>query len=1041
MGRRKDKLGQSLFIKEVTLLNKKIEFLKFKFATVELNYLYFETPSPLIQGRTYNYFTFYIKIMRNNMQTNQNDSSLYWFNFLNNRFAPRAQKQMSNCTVLYTFFVRKHWFICKENKFMSVKIDFLPQKEPIIMKEFKEYDFTEQVFYKENIYPKENFLIFQGKFILFIKNENALYTTSIGSFSKKSRVNFLSKEIAQNKSCQFLKNVIMCYSKKTPKPYPKDITLDDRRKNRNFHYEKTLFFEIFMKGGQVFVRELSSFIPNFQNLIFGDALFSSVYENNTFFTFTDRAGDFYAVKSGKKEYLEKNFLPSIKKEWYLDLHFAEITHDTFMILYDNWEAQDIFIWVYSGGSLYYYPTLEFMDDYAKLIDYQVDNYSGTFAVTYLNENGSIRCVLYNFNKNPVKRVLRDFEVFKGGCNPRQFYTNIFTKNNLLYLAFLCNYSNEYKVFVSFIFFGVTLKIEYGKDFYDFTMGKISNELTFQQTAYYDNISIETKPVVYKNINLSKDIIKLETEGLLKLQGDVVKILLITSNPYATFYQRITQVDSQTFIHKKKLDQSTKLSVNNALGGRIRVVTDEYIITDVDRQYNNYYSDCELVGFQAYKFFFEEIDTMYVCNSRKGSMKVFTDFGKVKFEVTEGLGSLEVQSPFLIFVRDSLFICDQTPGAIKVTLSKYIFSEKHFSSLKYVSTTFIQSDETSTQFEELSRVIPMYYPEHDMIYFLFDMMHSQNFLVQGYCVEEDFVSVNDHYKIEPDDDTVPLFYLNTCKIVDFEFKCIVFSTQKVFLYRFFFEIEWKLEQFYEIELFYSLDYLEEEAIIHDENYLVIINSPTKEVEEKERGEDEPSQESVQTIEPNVIIYRFEDDNKNSLFGALYETDLVENPHNDDTEEMFNIVDSALNSEADGETYLYLIMLGITRVKGKARKNKLILKKFRLGEYQLEYDLKSYRYRDEMDFVALDFLQNRVSFKLEAILVSNHNMYVFLFISVACLIILFIMIAIVAYKLWDYRRLKRQVKERIQRDQERVDSTNELMSGLESHFQNELSQGES
>lgn len=245
----------------------------------------------------------------------------------------------------------------------------------------------------------------------------------------------------------------------------------------------------------------------------------------------------------------------------------------------------------------------------------------------------------------------------------------------------------------------------------------------------------------------------------------------------------------------------------------------------------------------------------------------------------------------------------------------------------------------------------------------------------------------------------------------------------------------MEKYYEIELFYSLNYLEELPIVHDKNYLVIINEETKK-ESKKESED-IDEEDNKIIEPNIIIYRFEKDNKTSLFAALYESDLDCNPHNDEKEEYFEIVDSALSTEADSETYLYIIMLAKSGKGDYSRKDKLIMKKFHLGEFVLEYDLKSYRFRDSLDFVALDFFQNRVGFKMEAVLVSNHTLYVFLFISSACLIIVVVLSLIVGYKLWEYKKLKRTVDGRVQEDRQRQgeDSSNDLMSGIESHFQDQ------
>lgn len=244
--------------------------------------------------------------------------------------------------------------------------------------------------------------------------------------------------------------------------------------------------------------------------------------------------------------------------------------------------------------------------------------------------------------------------------------------------------------------------------------------------------------------------------------------------------------------------------------------------------------------------------------------------------------------------------------------------------------------------------------------------------------------------------------------------MVFSTNQVYLFRFYFDFVWKMEKYYEVDLFYSLDYMDELPIIHDDQFMVIINNSVKKPKKKEFLMEDV--EDPRAVEPNVIIYRFEEDSQTSLFGALYETDIDSNPFDDQREESFHIVDSALNSEADGHTYLYLIMLAQSQQSDDSenRHNKLVLKKFHLGEYSLEYNLRSYRFRDTLEFVALDFYQNQISFTLEAVLSPNRDLYVFLFISSACLMIVVVMALIVVYKVWEYRRLKREVDERAARE---------------------------
>lgn len=754
--RQVDSLGQSIYLNKMQLLNKKMSVADFHFSTVDLNYIYFDPPSPLIQGRTFEFFSYYIKVVNNNMRTNQNDSSVLWFNFLNNRFSPLAQKQVESCTVLFAFLNTKQWFLCAENKLISRKVVYMPSEDPIILDNFRSYHLAARMFDKDDNPEDFQFLIYLDQYLLIIKKGIQLLSIQFKNLSEKRPLKFEVNILLKAKFCQFVGHIIWCYSKAVPKPDSTKLGLELKKKNSI--YEGSVYLELFMKSGQIFTKKMLTFIPNMENLVYSGAFFKSEFEEAVFFTFTNRSGIFYSVKSGNKGYKDKIDLPFLHKEMFLDLKFSEITYDSYIIIYDDRKRKDLQIWVYTSQSILYYPAMEYTTEYDSMIMHKVDKLSGTFSVVYKTEKQPVRCILFNFNRNPMKRVLRDFEVFKNGCPVEEIFHNLMFYENYLYLTFFCMSTKEYKVFVSFIYYGVSLKIEYKKAFYDFTMGRINKVFTFDQTDYYDNIHVQASPVVYKNRLVISEKIPLESQGLLRLQGDVVKIVMISDNPYATFYQRITQVDSQSFIHKNKISKEAHFTVTPTLGGHIRVVTDEFIITDYDQQFNNYYYDCELVHVQSYEFFHKEIDTMYICKSLKSSFHVFTDFKKVKISVVQGLGNLNPINPDLIFVRDSLFVCHKTPGDTKVTVSKYVFDNEDFNLIKFVSTTFISSDQTSTTFEELSRVMSMYYPEHDTIYFLFDLMHSKHFTIQGFNVGGDFVSMKDNYKLNPEDETIPLFYL-------------------------------------------------------------------------------------------------------------------------------------------------------------------------------------------------------------------------------------------------------------------------------------------
>lgn len=224
----------------------------------------------------------------------------------------------------------------------------------------------------------------------------------------------------------------------------------------------------------------------------------------------------------------------------------------------------------------------------------------------------------------------------------------------------------------------------------------------------------------------------------------------------------------------------------------------------------------------------------------------------------------------------------------------------------------------------------------------------------------------------------------------ELSCSCYNTNFAYIFHFYFTTSWQLDVKHKVELFYSLDYIDDYPITFNEEYMVIQYRSSEFKEEKDPHE--PQHE-----DPNLLIYKLnqpEDEEDTNLFFAIYQSEIAE--------DNFRIVDFELNYEK-GLTYLYLLMKKSAKGPGHQKKI-LVMKKFSLSEYSLEYDLGSYKYRDSANFVATDLLNNKVEFTLHMLLRVNLQIYLFLFMAVAFGVILLVMLGVYILKKKQIRKLK-------------------------------------
>ena len=258
-------------------------------------------------------------------------------------------------------------------------------------------------------------------------------------------------------------------------------------------------------------------------------------------------------------------------------------------------------------------------------------------------------------------------------------------------------------------------------------------------------------------------------------------------------------------------------------------------------------------------------------------------------------------------------------------------------------------------------------------------------------------------------------------------CSCYNTNNAYIFRFHFTNTWQVEVKHKVDLFYSLDYIDDYPITFNEHYMVILYRNT---ELKLKDSSDSDQEVHE--DPNLLIYKLDqpkDENDTNLFFAIYQYEIKE--------DNFSVVDFELNEEK-GVTFLYLLMKKTQN--GSSKKKSLVMKKFLLSEYSLEYNLGSYKYRDTASFIATDLLGNRIEFTLELLLKVNLKIYLFLFMAVAFGIILIVMIVIYFLKRKQIRKLKEKIHERTRLKLEFILGQHQLGEQVKTGLEKQLEEAE-
>ena len=739
-----DNFGQAITTTQLVLFNKKIPIMKYNFAFVDSNHIYYSPKSPLIQGRTFEGFSYYIKLMGNNLDSNMADPSILWLNALNFRFQVEAFDSLLKCDSMYMFASKKMFILCKNNYVIHKKISYTPSTDPKKVKTMNMSLFRKQVYRSNDKHSDFEYMEYYDQFILILKKNTQLFYFNYHELRDGKTVAIINIQLPRGSRCHFKSNLLWCYKSK----YEKISTLElsKKEKDQNSIYKGSQYFDFIQKTGIIYARELLIFIPNMANLIHGRTFLFSFFTPNTFFTLTNKSGHVYLVTSDDKGYVDKKRIRLFTEDMFVHMNFYEISDDVFLFIYSH--DLDLKVWVYSNQSIYNYPCMDYMKEFKKLILIRIMKRASTFAILYIDTSDKTRCIVMAYSTNPMNRIVKDFQIYPKICPEENTFLDMFFRFNVINLLFYCGTTRTVHAYMGYMFYGVSLQINRDQEFYQLKINQLHNDYTFKETEYYQNVHVYKQNIIFKEIFNSKELIGLETQGYLKLKGDVLKIRMMTESPYIKFFKRVRLVDSINYKHIHKLSREMGLSINSTEDGHVRVITNELIITDYDKQFNNLYADCKYTYYDSHDFIIKNLNNIYTCKSKVGSFFIFTDFYDFKIQIPTRISRLD--QPSLILVRDYVFICFKTMGQNSITVMKYMIEENNLNHISYISKVVISNNLNSPSMVHLSKVFTLYHSESNILYILFDRMHSKAFEIQGFRVIEDFVSTEDHYRVSPED---------------------------------------------------------------------------------------------------------------------------------------------------------------------------------------------------------------------------------------------------------------------------------------------------
>ena len=128
---------------------KKMPTIAYKANFIDMDFMYTQDKSSIIQGRTFNEFSYYIQILKNNLQTNINDPSFLLFNAVHIRFSEKVSIQLEDCKVMISYSKTRYGLVCKDNTIITKKLKYFPSEKGLTIRQFTKKLLSYNIFKEE----------------------------------------------------------------------------------------------------------------------------------------------------------------------------------------------------------------------------------------------------------------------------------------------------------------------------------------------------------------------------------------------------------------------------------------------------------------------------------------------------------------------------------------------------------------------------------------------------------------------------------------------------------------------------------------------------------------------------------------------------------------------------------------------------------------------------------------------------------------------------------------------------------------------------
>ena len=722
--------------------NNKFVTLDYKVAFLEDDYLYYSPRSAKIQGRTFVGFSYYIALITNNLQTDEHDSSLFWFNAIKFQLDAKAKQDFQNIRVMNMWYGIRVFFICRDNTARTWKNFGTPGNHVIPVKEFKKFKLSIPIFEESNKEEDFQYMEWYGEYMVILKKQKELFGFKYGNWDPKKPIKVQRLPVPSGVKCKFIEMLMMCFTKQViqksqGREWSKSVEA------RMSLYENKIFYEFFVKSNHLHHRQITSFIPQLDFLVNGLSFYPSSFEYKSFVSFVPSEKKVVKLMSNSKNYTDNEAIVYIKPEWSPYLTFKEVAYATYIVIYSK--KRHIEIWLERGPNTFSYPTHPYIKNFKRIRHVKVLRSIGCFAIVYETTTAQIRVAIYIFSAAPMKRLLREMRLDPRPCPDYDTFFEMTNYQDKIYFTYVCSSRQIYRTWVSYFFYGVSLQVVPDRPFYNINVGRLDKTFSYVPSNYYKNISVQSEPLVFREMTSKSQTLNLESTGILSLKGDVVDVTLAEKHDHVKLNQRVTLQDTQYYIHSKPFETDQNLNINRRQDGEILIVTDEYLISGVQKQYNNFVYSCKFTPFDLNDFFEQNVDTLYTCLDKAGSNLVITDHADFHIRIPTNDRSLI--SPNLIFIRDYMFIIHKGKGINGAVIEKYLFVEKDLKNPVFISS-FLVPCSFLPSLLEVSKVYAMYVNKEDKIFIIFDSMQSKGFDIMAYRVTEDFFSRDDYQHLMP-----------------------------------------------------------------------------------------------------------------------------------------------------------------------------------------------------------------------------------------------------------------------------------------------------